>query len=148
MATIQGTGITGVSAYFKNTLIPSITTIRVANIFDYEPTDLGGYPSVTITSQEILGKFLDNSRNERTFRFSIRVFIDRNAQNFGSLNAETILRTVSDEMILKIDADPTLGGNCTYTKVAGIKYGYVNRQSNNIRMAEVVIDCIDIITYR
>ena len=148
MSTKQGTGFVGISNYFKNTLIPSITTIRITNIFDHELTDLGGYPACTITSQEILGRFLDNARNERTYRFVIRIFIERNPKNFGSQKAETILRALSDEIISKIDGDPTLGGNCIYTKPFTAKYGYVNRQSNNIRLVEVQMDCVDAIQYK
>lgn len=144
----QDTGFTGISNYLKNTLIPSVTSIRGANIFDHELTDLGGFPSVTITAQEQMGKFLDNTRNERTYRFTIRVFIDRNKQNFGTSKAETILRTVADEITLLLDADSTLGNNCIYTKVFPAKFGYVERESNNLRVMEIIMDAIGAITWR
>ncbi len=146
--TQQGTGYTGISNYLKTTLIPSVATIRTANIYDHELTDLGGYPAVTITSQELMGKFLDNQRNMRVYRFTIRVFIDRNTKNFGTEKAETILRSVADELITKIDADPSLGGNCIYTTPFTAKFGYVERQNNDIRMMELMLDCVDAIIWR
>jgi hypothetical protein len=148
MATRQGQGITGCSDYLKNTLIPSIASIRTANIYDHELTDLAGFPAVTITTQEQPAKILDNNRNSHTYRFTIRVFIDRNAKNFGSSKAETILRTIADEMTLKLDADPTLGGNCIYAHPAPVKFGYVDRESNNLRLMELTLDCEDVITWR
>lgn len=148
MSTLQGTGIVGCSNYLKNTLIPSVSTIRVSNIFDYEPTDLAGYPACTITSQEVLGKAIDNARNERIYRFTIRIFIDRNVQNFGVNTAESLLRTIADEVISKIDTDLSLGGNCIYTTVFPAKFGYIDRQSNNIRLMEIQLDCHDAITYK
>jgi len=148
MSTIQGNGITGCSNYLKNTLIPSVTSIRSANIYDQELTDLAGFPAVTITVQEQSGSFLDNTRNQRIYRFTIRVFIDRNQVNFGSSKAETILRTVADEMTLKLDADPTLGGNCIYSKPFVAKFGYVDREQTNIRIMELQLDCVDAVTWR
>ena len=148
MATTQGTGITGCSTYLKTILIPSLTTLRVTNIFDNELTDLAGYPSATITVNNLKGKMLDNARNERHYEFIIRIFIDRNKQNFGSSKAETILRTLADEFITKVDSDPTFGNNCVDSKPSDARFGYVNRQNQNIRMMEVTIDCVDVVTWR
>jgi hypothetical protein len=144
----QGSGFTGCSNYIKSTLIPSVTSMRITNIFDNELTDLAGFPAATITATEQPGKVLDNSRNEHIYRFMIRIFIDRNKQNFGSSKAETILRTLADEITLKIDSDPTLGGNCIVTKVFPAKFGYVNRESNNLRVMEITLDCQDAVTWR
>lgn len=146
--TQQGTGYVGISNYLKNTLIPSVTSIRGANIFDHELTDLAGFPSVTITAQEMVGSILDNVRNQRIYRFTIRVFIERNKQNLGSSQAETVLRTVADELVSKIDADPTLGGNCIDARPFNAKFGYVDREFQDIRLMEITLDCYDAITWR
>jgi hypothetical protein len=148
MTLSQGTGITGISDYLKLTLIPSLTTLRVTNIYDNELTDMGGFPSATITVSDLKGKFLDNTRNQRNYQFTIRIFIDRNKMNFGSSKAETILRTLADEFISKVDADPTLGGNCIYLMVSPAKFGYINRENQNIRLMEVTIEAIDAVTWR
>jgi hypothetical protein len=145
---LQGNGVDAISNYLKTNLIPSLTTVRVANIYDYEITDLGGFPSVTITASELQGKAIDNTRHERVFRFMIRIFIDRNVQNFGNSKAETILRTVADEVVTKLDADYTLGNNCIYIKPITVKYGYINRESNNIRLVEITLDAVDANTYK
>jgi hypothetical protein len=148
MATRQGSGIAAISTYLVSSLLPSVTTIRLTNIYDNELTDLAGFPAATVTAGEVTGKVLDNSRNERIQRFTIRVFIDRNKQNFGPSKAETILRTLADEIILKIDADSTLNGNCLDVKPFDAKFGYIDRESNNIRVMELVLDCKDVITWR
>ncbi len=145
---LQGTGATGISNYLKNTLIPSVVNIRSANIFDQELTDLAGFPAATITLQTLKGKILDNSRNERIYRFTIRIFIDRNKQNFGSNTAETILRSITDSLVAQIDADPTLGGNCINTVPFEVNYGYIDRENQNIRLCEVILDCKDASQWR
>lgn len=135
-----------ISNYLKFSLIPNISSIRGANIYDHELTDLAGFPSVTITVQELAGRILDNARNERVYRFTIRVFIDR--KNFGSQKTESVLRTVADEFIDKLDADPTLGGNCIDSIPFPAKFGYIDRESNDIRLMEVQLDARNAITWR
>lgn len=148
MSSRQGSGYTGISNYLLNTLLPTITGLRSSNIFDNELTDLAGYPACTISAQELQGKVLDNTRNERIQRFTIRFFIDRNTQNFGSATAESILRSMVDELVLKVDGDPTLGGNCIDTRPFGSPFGYINRQSNNIRVIQIQLDCRDAVRWR
>lgn len=148
MATRQGGGYIGISNYLKTALIPTVISIRSSNIFDHELTDLAGFPAATITATELIGKPLDNTRNERIQRFTIRIFIDRNKQNLGSNTAESVLRTLADEIILKVDAEPTLGGNCIDAKAFDAKFGYIDRESNNIRVMEITLDCRDAITWR
>jgi hypothetical protein len=145
-ATQQNSTITVISNYIKSTLIPSVIDIRSSNIFDHELTDLAGFPAATITLQDITGKILDNARNERTYSFAIRIFIDRNKQNFGSSKAETILRTMANNFILQVDNDPSLGGNAIFAKAFNIKLGYVDRESNNLRLFEVTLEVIDATT--
>jgi len=145
---LQGTGATGLSTYLTNTLLVTVPSLRSTNIYDYEVTDLAGFPAATITLSEVLGKVLDNNRNQRTFRFVIRVFIDRLKQNLGASNAESILRTITNDFISKVDADPTLGGNCIIADPFSVKYGYVDREQQNIRMAEITLDCVDANTWR
>lgn len=145
---LQGTGATGLSNYLKNTLIPSVTNIRSTNIFDHEITDLAGFPAATITMQELLGRVIDNNRNEVTYRFIIRVFIDRGKANFGSSKAESVLRSTIDTLVTKIHADPTLNGNCINSKPFDIKFGYVDRENQNIRVGELTLDCYDANTWR
>lgn len=144
----QGTGHVGISNYLKNVLVPSITTIRIQNIFDHELTDLAGFPAATITASDLAGEFLDNMRNQRGYRFMIRIFIERSKLNVGTQEAESTLRTVMDEFIQRFDADPTLGGNCIYTRPGTARYGYVDREQNNIRVAEITLDAFDAITWR
>lgn len=148
MTSQQGTGFVGISNYIKTSLIPAVTSIRITNIYDNEVTDLKGYPSVTITASNLDGKFLDTNRNERRYRFSIKLFIDRNQQNFGTQKAETILRTALDEMVNIVDADPTLNGNCIYTRPFVARPLYVDRQNNNLRVAELILECTDAVTFK
>lgn len=148
MATRQGGGYSGISNYLTQTLLPRLTTLRLSNIYAYEPTDLGGYPSCTVTAQAMDGKIIDNTRNERIHIFTIRLFIDRNVQNLGVVNAESILRTVADEIVLQIDSDPSLGGNCIDADPFNAKMGYINRQNQNIRVMEITLLCRDAVTWR
>ncbi len=134
------------TSYIVNTLLPTVTTVRLANIFDNENTDLAGFPAATVTIGEDIAKVLDNTRNEIGIKLYIRVFIDRS--RFSAQKAETILRNVATEIRTKLDSDITLGGNCIYTKPFNAKYGYVNREQNNIRIVEIELDCFEAYTWR
>lgn len=144
----QGLGLLGLSYYLTSELLPTLQTLRIENIFDYEKSDIEGYPAATVTGAEIPGKVLDNTRNMRIIRFVIRIFIDRNKQNLGGSQAEFVARSVSDELMLRIDGDPTLGGNCINAIPFGARLGYIERLSNNIRVIEVTLDCQIAITWR
>jgi len=148
MSIRQGNGIDATSNYLKNTVLPQITQLRSSNIFDNELTDLAGFPACTITIEESPARYLDNARNEHRWKFVIRFFIDRNKQNFGASKTEQILRQMSDSLMLILDADPTLGGNVIATYPPQVKYGYLNRESTNMRMAEVTVEAWDAITWR
>jgi len=140
---LQGTGFQAISSYLKITLIPSVASIRTANIFDSEVTDLGGYPAVTITLKGLDSSFLDNTRNKHVFDVSIKIFIDRNKQNFGVSTSEDILRQMAGELISAIDADYNLGGNCIYCEPFIGSPAYVDRENQNIRFIEVSLKCVD-----
>lgn len=145
---LQGGGHVGISNYLKNTVIPSLTTVRATNIYDNELTDLAGFPAVTITSLEKRGRFLDNARDEVVIVFSVKIFIDRNVQNFGTSKAETILRSIADELITRMQSDNSLGGNCIWSKAFDAKYGYIDRENDNIRLVEVTLECHDANNWR
>lgn len=148
MTTQQGSGYQGISNYLRDVLIPSITSVRITNIFDRELTDLDGFPAATITIQDLDGKFLDNMRNQRTYRFMVRIFIERGKNGFGTDKAEQVLRLVADECINKIDADISLGGNCIFVYPHKAKFGYIQRELNNVRLMEIQLDCVDAIQYK
>ena len=145
---LQGNGAQALSDYLKNTLIPSVVDIRAANIYDNELTDLSGFPAATITLQDMPGKVLDNVRNQHIFRFTVRIFIDRGKLTVGSAKAETILRSLANNLISKVDANPTLGGNCIIANAFDAKFGYIDREQNNIRICEVTLECVDANTWR
>lgn len=145
---LQGTGIVGLSNYLKNTLIPSISTLNSSSVYDYEPTSLAGFPSVTIVPTEYTGSVNDNTRNERHYLFMLSVFMDRNIANLGPDVSEQVIRQTADEIVEKIDADSTLGGNCIICKPTNAKFGYINRESNNLRVLQVTIEAIDSSKYK
>ena len=144
----QGTGPTGISNYLCNTLLPSVTTLNIANIYPYEDLPKAGFPAATVHWSAKEARVADNSRFEHTFVFTVRVYIDRTAHNFGVSKAESILRSVGDELTRKIDSDPTLGGNCVITKPSPWQLGYVDQGSNNLRLVEIQLSCIDVNNWR
>lgn len=144
----QGGMWEGISAYLVQTLLPTVSSLQAANVFDNENTNITGYPAVTVTANEGPGRVLDNTRNMRIYRFVIRVFIDRNKQNFGVNQSEKLLRQTADEITFKLDGDPTLGGTCINAIPFQARFGYVDRQSNNIRVMEIQLDAQCAITWR
>lgn len=144
----QGTGPDGISNYLKTTLLANLTTVNVASIYDYEDLPKAGFPAVTVNLTDKSAKVADNARNIHEFVFTIRVYIDRTAKNFGVSKAEDILRLAANEILQKLDSDPTLGGNCIIASPAPFKMGYVDQGSNNIRLIEIQLTCIDANNWR
>jgi hypothetical protein len=95
---------------------------------------------------EDIAKVLDNTRNQIGVKVFIRIFIDRT--RFTAVKAETILRSIATELRMKLDNDVTLGGKCIYTQPFNAKYGYINREQQNIRIVEIELNCIEANTWR
>lgn len=145
---LQGNGVNSISNYLKNTLIPSVSDIRSANIFDNETTDLAGFPACTITIDSQDSKTIDTHRIQHVFKFTLRIFIDRNKQNFGSSTAESILRSTVGSLITAMDSDYTLGGNCIYCRPSTSNYVYADRENNNLRVIDLVLEAVDVNQWR
>jgi predicted TIM-barrel enzyme len=132
--------------YLVNTLLPSMATLRIGNIYDREVTDLNGTPAATVTPGELEGEVLDNYRNRRMLPVQIRIFIARD--QISAQLVEQALREIADELVDKLDADITLGGNCIYTRPHSAEYGYVQRATDDVRVIQVLLECVYIHTWR
>lgn len=148
MSTLQGTGVTGISNYIKTNILGMCSTLNSSSIFDYEPTSLAGFPAVTLTFDGFDTKISDNTRNERTYKFLMALFVDRSPLTYGAETAESIFRSMVDEVVLKFDDDPTLGGNCINSLLTIGESGYTNRENNNLRMITMTLTCTDVSKWR
>ena len=145
---LQGQGPTAISTYIATVLLPSMTTIRISNIYEQEDLPKLGFPATTITWTDKAGAIADNTRNRVEWTFTIRIYIDRTAKGFGTNRAEQILKLAGAELLQKLEANPKLGGTCVDSKPAGYRNAYINQGSNNIRLIEVQLVCIDFNTWR
>lgn len=143
---LQGLGPTAISSYLAGTLLPSVTTIRVTNIYEQEDLPKMGFPAATITWTDKAGSIADNTRNRVEWTFAIRIYIDRST--FGASKSEQILKLVGAELLQKIEASPKLGNTCVDSIPGGYRNAYINQGSNNIRLIEVQLVCIDFNTWR
>jgi hypothetical protein len=133
-------------AYIVDTVLPSMSTLKIGSIFDREITDLEGVPAATVTPGDLVGEVLDNYRNRRTLTVQIRIFIARD--QISAQLVEQALREIADELVEILDADITLGGNCIYTRPHSAEYGYVQRATDDVRVIQVKLDCVYIHTWR
>lgn len=144
----QGGGPAAISTYLATVLLPSMTTININSIQEYEDLPKSGFPAATITWTDKSGEYADNARNKVTWTFTIRIYIDRSVHNFGVAKAETIYKSVGSELVQKLEANPKLGNTVITSHPFNFRTGYIDQGSNNIRLIEVQLECMDINTWR
>src|SRR4051812_37369271 len=124
---LQGQGPTAISTYIAGTLLPSMTTLRVSNIYEQEDLPKTGFPAATVTWTDKAGSIADNARNKVEWTFTIRIYIDRTANGFGTTKAEQILKLAGAELLQKLEASPKLGNTCVDSNPAGYRNAYINQ---------------------
>lgn len=92
-------------------LVYSGTSDKIfSEVFDYGEGNFTKYPVAVIKEMAGDGSFLDSSRNERTFEFSITLYQEISDQGKSKSEAANIMRGCVDAVIEAFDTDLTLSG--------------------------------------
>ena len=126
--------------------IQGLSNIR--NVYNYENAEPVGFPFATVTLGDFDGSFGDFSaiskRNIRNWNFIVRVYVERDEGGFGSEKAERVAVECADELLIAFDNDMTLGGEVKMVQVVSGSFSN-NQIGNTVRIAEFVINCMDVV---
>lgn len=106
-------------------------------IYGYEPKELLKYPSATITASSHADSFVTTSSNQRIYRFNVRLYYRTDTAE----DAEGILRDLADQVIVALEANPTLSGSCDFARPISGNWIYQEREVP-VRVVEIVIECL------
>jgi len=106
---------------------------ELAHIYNYEPNELRDFPCATITALQHTNTFADTASNNREFQFMVRLYFRRDQSDY-----EDIMRKLVDLIIVAIEADPTLDGNCNYAIPTEARWLYQEKEVP-VRICEMTI---------
>jgi len=119
-------------------------------VYEYEPDkpESGQYPFATVTPQAFSGSFGDTIRNLRTYEIVVRVYQERVEIAFGNEKAERLIREMVDEILTAFDMDTTLSGMMKYVRPVRGNLSYEQREVGDTRVAEFVLECVNVVDSR
>ena len=119
-------------------LVAILNTITEFNaVYNYEKKELEKYPCATVTALSHSDEFADTSSNQRTFRFSIRLYYRTDTEQ----DAETILRDLVDKVIVAIEAKPRLNNVVDFARPIDATWDYTERELP-VRYCAITIECL------
>lgn len=112
---------------------------KVRDIYDYEETKPGGYPCITVTPSAGDGEFLDTTRIQRAFEFTIRVYQER--VQAGAKEAERIITSLVDEILPLFEGAGVINLTNTvqFVKPPATKWGYLQDPDADVRTCEITV---------
>lgn len=133
----------------KNAIVAKINGVsHLRHVYSYNTAKPEGYPFATVVFESGTGDFADFSasskRNLRNHVFSVRVFVERDEASFGPDKAERISTESLDEILTAFDMDCTLSGTVKAVKPVSWN-GDFETMGNIARVAEIKIDCLDLV---
>ena len=108
-------------------------------VFNYEvdPAQVLTDPFVIVIASGNESDFGNTVENRRVYSFTIRVYLER--QSRSPEDTETLMVSIIDDLIDKIDQDQTLTGSALIIKAAPSSWGYV-LSDKEYRVADVVVE--------
>lgn len=118
----------------KNVLL-TITDFNL--VYGYEPKELLKYPSATVTASSHEDSFSSTSKNQRNYKFAIRLYYRTDTAE----DAEGILRDLTDQVIIILEANPSLNGSCDFARPISANWLYQEREVP-VRVVEITLEAL------
>lgn len=124
------------------TILRGVDGIPDNAVYLYEPNEMGNFPVIAIVETGNEAEFDTNKDNERIYRYTIRIFVER--AQAGVEKCEANLRNIRDDIIDALDSDsyftgislPT-GYTMINTFAAPMRFGYIAGREGELRAAEI-----------
>jgi len=108
-------------------------------VYGYEVEEVSGFPVATVIPLEAEDKILDNTRNERTYKYRVRVMDDMNAEIESRSAVETRMMGVGESILDTLDSIDFSSGGGYGSTVTGGEWQYEERASGPVRMIEYTV---------
>jgi hypothetical protein len=133
-------------------VIEQSALIDPAFIYNYEPTQPGGFPAISVTALTGDGVFADTLRNRRNYILRIRCYQERDTVGDGSglvpqSEAERIMGNLVDSLIGIFDQyanfqlDNTVPG-LVFVQPIPSEWGYTQAPNANMRTADIKLNAV------
>lgn len=116
-------------------ILDSISEFNV--VYEYEEKELAKYPAATITALSHTDEFNDTAANNRVFTFNIRLYFRTDTEE----DAESILRDLTDKVIVAVENDVTLDNTVDFARPTGARWLFQEREVP-VRVVEVTIEVV------
>lgn len=90
-------------------------------VLDYADGDFDEFPACVITETGGNGETIDTHRNQRTHEFVIRLYQEQSRAGKTKAEAAVIMRKISDQILVALDTDKTLGGEVGVVRVVSFE---------------------------
>lgn len=113
------------------------TVSELEQVYNHEPKELAKFPCATVTAFSHADIFADTAANTRQFTFMVRLYFRTDVAQ----DAETVLRSVADKVIEKIESDVTLNGSCDFARPSEGKWLFQQREVP-VRVVEITVEAL------
>ena len=131
----------------KQAIVNKLNTISsIRNVYTYNVGSPQGYPYAVVTHESTEGEYADFSAISKRYKrkYSFRVKIYQEIENYGMEDAESLIDNIIDEVFGAFDSDLTLGGTVINTEVIGSSTEY--EATNGVHVvASFSINCIKLV---
>lgn len=83
---------------------------NISQSYNYERSEFGGFPAVTITPAANNSEYETTTENRRIYAFDLRIWIQRKMNVIGDDEADRIMRKTVDSVMDSLDSAYTLSG--------------------------------------
>jgi len=112
---------------------------KIASAYRTDRSGLNSFPSAIITPSEKSADFHSTAQDRRVYAFVVRVFYPFTE---GQDEADMALEVALDELEEVFNQRETLGNACLWVEPVPSQWGYVERDKNFYRVAELVLRCV------
>ena len=126
-------------------VLSGITSIH--EVHDFDKGKFDGYPAVVVFPSENASEFATTSQNLREYVFTIRFHqpMEKIGTNYHK-DADRILRELLDEAITAFDTNFSLSGVVNWCKATPSSWGYQERDTGVVRIAEIKLSCMKLVS--
>lgn len=117
------------------TVLGTISELNI--VYEYEAKQLKKYPAATVSASSHTDVFNDTASNLRTFVFTIRLYYRTDTDE----DAESILRELTDRVIVAIETDTTLASTADFTLPTEGRWLFIEREVP-VRVVELTVQAV------
>lgn len=112
---------------------------KVAVAYRTDRSELSSFPAAIVTPSDKQADFHSSNQDRRVYAFIVRVYYPF---VLGQDEADIALEVALDELEEVFNERETLGDSCLWVQPVPSSWGYLERDKNYYRVAELVLRCV------